>query len=64
MLWCAVSRGTTRVLHGLALACEVFCSWTAEKVCFKIINPVSVVFQTAAVPVPLNLEKTGSKMSL
>lgn len=42
MLWLAVSRGTTRVLHGLALAFEVSCSGTAEiqEGLFKIINSV------------------------
>lgn len=42
MLWLSVSRGTTHVLHGLALAFEVSCSETAEiqEGLFKIINPV------------------------
>lgn len=42
LLWLSVSRGTTRVLHGLALAFEVSCSGTAEiqEDLFKIINPV------------------------
>lgn len=42
VLWLSVSRGTTHVLHGLALTFEVSCSGTAEiqEDLFKIINPV------------------------
>lgn len=46
MLWLAVSCDTTRVLHGLILACEVCCSGTVEiqEGLFKIVNPISAVF--------------------
>ena len=66
MLWLSVSHGMTRVLCGLALACEVSCSAAVEIQggLFKIINPISAVFQTATAPVPLNSEKIGSKNCL
>lgn len=62
MLWLPVPRGMTRVLHGLALACEVSCSGMVEiQGLFKIINPISAVFQTATETVPLNWGKMGSQ---
>lgn len=66
VLWLSVSRDTTRVLHGLALEWEISCSGTVEiqEGLFKIINPISAVFQTATAPVPLNSEKMGSKNCL
>lgn len=59
----AVSHGTARVLHRFSLACEVSCIGTVEIEVrlVKITNPVSVVFQTAAAPVPLNSETMSSK---
>lgn len=66
VLCLAVSHGMTRGLCGLALACEVSSSGTVEiqEGLFKIMNPISAVFQTATAPVPLNSEKTCTKNCL
>lgn len=62
-LWLAVSHGTTRVLHGLALVHEVSCNEIVEiqESLFKIVNPISAVFQTVTASALLNSEKMDSK---